>query len=205
MPVQWERYCCRHCWRCILPGCWLLWWPHDWLLQRCGKPSVRHFPFLVWLPVSKLWWAIRKKYPVQYSICFMMNYCINNYSTVLIYYSTKEKWGVALRVVVTVKRSVLSFERWCWIYHHGYQPVHILKKWRAYLPTYLNSCQFTFLFHHPFFIPHDRYYRVSGKIPFMLLCEIHRRRLRRHNCCPCCGLFCTQVSHLYYRPHELYC
>nr|XP_027212578.1 histone acetyltransferase KAT6A-like [Penaeus vannamei] len=38
-----------------------------------------------------------------------------------------------------------------------------------------------------------RYQRVSGKIPFVLLCETHRQRLRRHNCCPCCGLFCTQV------------
>ncbi|XP_045581767.2 uncharacterized protein G9a isoform X3 [Procambarus clarkii] len=37
-----------------------------------------------------------------------------------------------------------------------------------------------------------KYLRVSGKIPFMLLCEVHRHRLRRHNCCPCCGLFCTQ-------------
>ncbi|XP_047502788.1 histone-lysine N-methyltransferase EHMT2-like [Penaeus chinensis] len=37
-----------------------------------------------------------------------------------------------------------------------------------------------------------RYQRVSGKIPFVLLCETHRQRLRRHNCCPCCGLFCAQ-------------
>ncbi|XP_063874460.1 histone-lysine N-methyltransferase EHMT1-like isoform X2 [Scylla paramamosain] len=37
-----------------------------------------------------------------------------------------------------------------------------------------------------------RLLRVSGKIPFMLLCDNHRQRLRRHNCCPCCGLFCTQ-------------
>ncbi|KAK3894607.1 hypothetical protein Pcinc_001655 [Petrolisthes cinctipes] len=41
-------------------------------------------------------------------------------------------------------------------------------------------------------VANHKYYRVSGKIPFMLLCDIHRRRLRRHNCCPCCGLFCTQ-------------
>ncbi|XP_045102813.1 histone-lysine N-methyltransferase EHMT1-like isoform X2 [Portunus trituberculatus] len=37
-----------------------------------------------------------------------------------------------------------------------------------------------------------RLLRVSGKIPFMLLCDNHRQRLRQHNCCPCCGLFCTQ-------------
>ncbi|XP_068231121.1 uncharacterized protein G9a isoform X2 [Palaemon carinicauda] len=37
-----------------------------------------------------------------------------------------------------------------------------------------------------------RYVRVSDKIPFMLLCDIHRHRLRLHNCCPWCGLFCTQ-------------
>lgn len=41
-------------------------------------------------------------------------------------------------------------------------------------------------------VANHRYLRVSGKIPFMLLCDIHRQRLRRHNCCPCCGLFCTQ-------------
>ncbi|XP_018021022.1 titin homolog [Hyalella azteca] len=38
----------------------------------------------------------------------------------------------------------------------------------------------------------NTYLRVSGKIPFLLLCDIHRQRLRRHNCCPGCGLFCTQ-------------
>ncbi|XP_069938881.1 uncharacterized protein G9a isoform X3 [Cherax quadricarinatus] len=57
-----------------------------------------------------------------------------------------------------------------------------------------------------------KYLRVSGKIPFMLLCEIHRQRLRRHNCCPCCGLFCTQgvfyecswdKSGLYHYYHKL--
>ncbi|XP_064099740.1 dentin sialophosphoprotein-like isoform X2 [Macrobrachium nipponense] len=37
-----------------------------------------------------------------------------------------------------------------------------------------------------------RYVRVSDKIPFMLICDIHRHRLRLHNCCPWCGLFCTQ-------------
>ncbi|KAK7079725.1 Histone-lysine N-methyltransferase ehmt1, partial [Halocaridina rubra] len=41
-------------------------------------------------------------------------------------------------------------------------------------------------------VTNHRYLRVSGKIPFILMCDIHRHRLRRHNCCPCCGLFCTQ-------------
>ncbi|XP_050737194.1 histone-lysine N-methyltransferase EHMT2-like isoform X3 [Eriocheir sinensis] len=41
-------------------------------------------------------------------------------------------------------------------------------------------------------VTNNRLLRVSGKIPFMLLCDNHRRRLRQHNCCPCCGLFCTQ-------------
>lgn len=40
-----------------------------------------------------------------------------------------------------------------------------------------------------------RFYRPSKKIPFMILCDSHRDRIRKHFCCPGCGLFCTQVSH----------
>lgn len=38
-----------------------------------------------------------------------------------------------------------------------------------------------------------RFYRPSKKIAFMILCDSHRDRIRRHFCCPGCGLFCTQV------------
>ncbi|KAK3605277.1 hypothetical protein CHS0354_001393 [Potamilus streckersoni] len=34
--------------------------------------------------------------------------------------------------------------------------------------------------------------RPAVKIPFMAVCEVHRKRLRLHQCCPGCGHFCTQ-------------
>ncbi|XP_064649303.1 histone-lysine N-methyltransferase EHMT2-like [Lineus longissimus] len=34
--------------------------------------------------------------------------------------------------------------------------------------------------------------RPAVKIPFMACCEVHRKRLRMHQCCPGCGHFCTQ-------------
>ncbi|XP_033732382.1 uncharacterized protein LOC117321879 isoform X2 [Pecten maximus] len=34
--------------------------------------------------------------------------------------------------------------------------------------------------------------RPGVKIPFMALCEAHRKRLRLHQCCPGCGHFCAQ-------------
>ncbi|XP_076436857.1 uncharacterized protein LOC143276258 isoform X2 [Babylonia areolata] len=34
--------------------------------------------------------------------------------------------------------------------------------------------------------------RPGVKIPFMAVCEVHRRRLKTHQCCPGCGHFCTQ-------------
>nr|CAI5836466.1 unnamed protein product [Callosobruchus analis] len=34
--------------------------------------------------------------------------------------------------------------------------------------------------------------RPSQKIPYTLFCSFHRNRLLRHNCCPACGIFCTQ-------------
>ncbi|CAH1111046.1 unnamed protein product [Psylliodes chrysocephalus] len=34
--------------------------------------------------------------------------------------------------------------------------------------------------------------RPSQRIPYMSLCELHKNRLIRHNCCPTCGIFCTQ-------------
>lgn len=41
-----------------------------------------------------------------------------------------------------------------------------------------------------------RFYRPSKKISFMILCDSHRDRIRKHFCCPGCGLFCTQASKL---------
>ncbi|XP_066245089.1 histone-lysine N-methyltransferase EHMT1 isoform X1 [Euwallacea similis] len=35
-------------------------------------------------------------------------------------------------------------------------------------------------------------FRPSTRIPFGVFCESHRKRLIRHNCCPTCGVFCTQ-------------
>ncbi|BFZ20236.1 hypothetical protein BsWGS_23274 [Bradybaena similaris] len=34
--------------------------------------------------------------------------------------------------------------------------------------------------------------RPGIKIPFMAVCEVHRRRLKLHQCCPGCGHFCSQ-------------
>ncbi|XP_064615910.1 histone-lysine N-methyltransferase EHMT2-like [Liolophura sinensis] len=34
--------------------------------------------------------------------------------------------------------------------------------------------------------------RPAVKIPFMAVCEVHRKRLKLHQCCPGCGHFCTQ-------------
>ncbi|KAL8562887.1 hypothetical protein ACOMHN_004579 [Nucella lapillus] len=34
--------------------------------------------------------------------------------------------------------------------------------------------------------------RPGVKIPFMAVCEVHRKRLKMHQCCPGCGHFCTQ-------------
>lgn len=42
-----------------------------------------------------------------------------------------------------------------------------------------------------------RLVRPSIKVPFLVLCEVHHQRLQRHNCCPGCGNFCTQVSHVH--------
>ncbi|RUS69889.1 hypothetical protein EGW08_022351 [Elysia chlorotica] len=38
--------------------------------------------------------------------------------------------------------------------------------------------------------------RPGVKIPFMAMCEAHRRRLKLHQCCPGCGHFCVQGSFL---------
>jgi len=35
-------------------------------------------------------------------------------------------------------------------------------------------------------------HRPSTRIPFGVFCEAHLQRLIRHNCCPTCGVFCTQ-------------
>lgn len=39
-------------------------------------------------------------------------------------------------------------------------------------------------------------FRASKRVPFRVLCEVHLARLRRHHCCPGCGLFCTQGEFL---------
>lgn len=36
--------------------------------------------------------------------------------------------------------------------------------------------------------------RPSSRVPYIILCEVHLNRMLRHNCCPKCGLFCTQVN-----------
>lgn len=38
--------------------------------------------------------------------------------------------------------------------------------------------------------------RPSHRIPYMMLCDMHRNRLAIHNCCPTCGIFCTEVSQI---------
>ncbi|GAB6027120.1 Histone-lysine N-methyltransferase ehmt1, variant 2 [Chamberlinius hualienensis] len=37
-------------------------------------------------------------------------------------------------------------------------------------------------------------FRPSVRAPFQALCELHRHRMRFHQSCPACGLFCTQGS-----------
>ncbi|XP_013409361.1 uncharacterized protein LOC106172957 isoform X1 [Lingula anatina] len=34
--------------------------------------------------------------------------------------------------------------------------------------------------------------RPAVKIPFMAVCEVHRKRLKLHQCCPGCGIYCSQ-------------
>ncbi|XP_046738026.1 histone-lysine N-methyltransferase EHMT2 isoform X1 [Diprion similis] len=53
--------------------------------------------------------------------------------------------------------------------------------------------------------------RPSARVPFIILCRMHKERLLRHNCCPSCGLFCTQGrfvqcvnGHQYHRECEIY-
>ncbi|XP_066586764.1 histone-lysine N-methyltransferase EHMT1 isoform X2 [Prorops nasuta] len=53
--------------------------------------------------------------------------------------------------------------------------------------------------------------RPSTRVPFIILCRMHKERLLRHNCCPSCGLFCTQGrfvqctnGHQYHRDCEIY-
>ncbi len=36
--------------------------------------------------------------------------------------------------------------------------------------------------------------RPAVKIPFMAVCEVHRKRLQLHQICPGCGQFCSQVQ-----------
>lgn len=38
----------------------------------------------------------------------------------------------------------------------------------------------------------DSLMRPSSRVPYALFCDLHRNRLLRHNCCPTCGIFCTQ-------------
>lgn len=53
--------------------------------------------------------------------------------------------------------------------------------------------------------------RPSTCVPFIILCRMHKERLFRHNCCPTCGLFCSQGKfiqcvngHQYHRDCEIY-
>ncbi|OAD62460.1 Histone-lysine N-methyltransferase EHMT1 [Eufriesea mexicana] len=53
--------------------------------------------------------------------------------------------------------------------------------------------------------------RPSTRVPFIILCRMHKERLLRHNCCPSCGLFCSQGKfvqcingHQYHRECEIY-
>lgn len=39
--------------------------------------------------------------------------------------------------------------------------------------------------------------RPSQRVPYLILCDLHRNRLLRHNCCPTCGVFCTQVFYYF--------
>ncbi|PSN49961.1 hypothetical protein C0J52_08773 [Blattella germanica] len=52
--------------------------------------------------------------------------------------------------------------------------------------------------------------RPSRRVPFLILCDVHMQRLLRHNCCPVCGIFCTQGKfvqcaslHWYHRDCQL--
>lgn len=38
--------------------------------------------------------------------------------------------------------------------------------------------------------------RPSHRVPYLILCDVHMQRLLRHNCCPGCGMFCTQVCNI---------
>lgn len=53
--------------------------------------------------------------------------------------------------------------------------------------------------------------RPSTRVPFIILCRMHKERLLRHNCCPSCGLFCSSGrfvqctnGHQYHRECEVY-
>ncbi|XP_046670133.1 histone-lysine N-methyltransferase EHMT2 isoform X2 [Homalodisca vitripennis] len=55
-----------------------------------------------------------------------------------------------------------------------------------------------------------RLLRPSARVPFLVLCDVHYDRLQRHNCCPGCGIFCTQgkfvqcwAYHQYHRECQL--
>lgn len=39
-------------------------------------------------------------------------------------------------------------------------------------------------------------FRPSRGVPFKVFCEVHLMRLRRHHCCPGCGVFCAQGEFL---------
>ena len=39
-------------------------------------------------------------------------------------------------------------------------------------------------------------FRSSKRVPYRVFCEVHLARLRRHHCCPGCGIYCTQGEFL---------
>lgn len=54
--------------------------------------------------------------------------------------------------------------------------------------------------HNPVDIQEDdvKLQRPSVKVPYQMFCKAHNHRLLLHNCCPTCGIFCTQVRNAYY-------
>ncbi|XP_057653993.1 histone-lysine N-methyltransferase EHMT1 [Diorhabda carinulata] len=45
-------------------------------------------------------------------------------------------------------------------------------------------------------VPISPLLRPSRSVPYMRLCNLHKNRMIRHNCCPTCGIFCTQGNFL---------
>ncbi|XP_065200646.1 histone-lysine N-methyltransferase EHMT1 isoform X2 [Planococcus citri] len=46
--------------------------------------------------------------------------------------------------------------------------------------------------------------RPSVKVTYLMFCKVHTHRLLIHNCCPTCGLFCTQGKFVMCESHHMY-